>query len=135
MQEAEQKGVMSFGPYAADGFFGSQMYEKFDGVLAMYHDQGLAPFKTLAMENGVNYTAGLPIVRTSPAHGTAYDIAGQNLASEESFRQALYSALDIYRNRIRYFEATAHPLRKQYFDKGGDNEKLDLTKDDEADEI
>ncbi|MBE6300377.1 MAG: 4-hydroxythreonine-4-phosphate dehydrogenase PdxA [Parabacteroides distasonis] len=130
MQEAEKKGVMSFGPYAADGFFGSQMYEKFDGVLAMYHDQGLAPFKTLAMEDGVNYTAGLSIVRTSPAHGTAYDIAGKNVASEDSFRQALYAALDIYRNRMRYQEANANPLRKQYFDKGGDNEKLDLTKDE-----
>ena len=133
MQEAEKKGVMSFGPYAADGFFGSQMYDKFDGVLAMYHDQGLAPFKTLAMDDGVNYTAGLPIVRTSPAHGTAYDIAGQNVASEESFRQALYAALDIFRNRLRYQEATANPLRKQYFDRGGDNEKLDLTKDDDTD--
>lgn len=135
MQEAEKKGVMSFGPYAADGFFGSQMYDKFDGVLAMYHDQGLAPFKTLAMEDGVNYTAGLPVVRTSPAHGTAYDIAGQNLASEESFRQALYVALDIYRNRLSYKEATANPLRKQYFDRGGDNEKLDLTRDDGPDEL
>ena len=76
----------------------------------------------------VNYTAGLSVIRTSPAHGTAYDIAGQNVASEESFRQALYAALDIYRNRTRYREATANPLRKQYFDKGGDNEKLDLTK-------
>ncbi len=132
MEEAERKGVMSFGPYPADGFFGSGMFDKFDGVLAMYHDQGLAPFKALAMDDGVNYTAGLPIVRTSPAHGTAYDIAGQNLASEESFRQALYSAIDIYRNRIRYQEATANQLRKQYFDKGGDNEKLDLTKDEEA---
>jgi len=132
MEEAEKRGVMSFGPYAADGFFGSRMYDKFDGVLAMYHDQGLAPFKTLAMDDGVNYTAGLSIVRTSPAHGTAYDIAGQNLASEESFRQALYTALDIYRNRSIYREATANPLRKQYFDKGGDNEKLDLTKDDDT---
>lgn len=131
MREAERRGVMSFGPYAADGFFGSRMYERFDGVLAMYHDQGLAPFKALAMEDGVNYTAGLPIIRTSPAHGTAYDIAGQNVASEESFRQALYTALDVYRNRTRYREATANPLRKQYFDKGGDNEKLDLTKDEE----
>lgn len=131
MQEAEKRGVMSFGPYAADGFFGSEMYDRFDGVLAMYHDQGLAPFKTLAMDDGVNFTAGLPIVRTSPAHGTAYDIAGQNLASEQSFRQALYTALDIYRNRLSYREATANPLRKQYFDKGGDNEKLDLTKDEE----
>lgn len=130
MQEAEERGVMSFGPYAADGFFGSQAYDKFDGVLAMYHDQGLAPFKALAMDDGVNYTAGLSIIRTSPAHGTAYDIAGQNLASEDSFRQAIYTALDVYRNRKSYYEATANPLRKQYFDKGGDNEKLDLTKDD-----
>lgn len=133
MEEAEIQGVMSFGPYAADGFFGSKMYDKFDGVLAMYHDQGLAPFKTLAMEEGVNYTAGLPYVRTSPAHGTAYDIAGQNLASEESFRQAIYAAIDIYRNRMRYKEATANPLRRQYFDKGGDNVKLDLTRDEGSD--
>lgn len=135
MQEVEKRGVMSFGPYAADGFFGSQMYDKFDGVLAMYHDQGLAPFKTLAMDDGVNYTAGLSIVRTSPAHGTAYDIAGQNIASEESFRQALYAALDIYRNRLIFREATANPLRKQYFDKGGDNEKLDLTKEDDDTDV
>ena len=88
MEEMDKQGVLSFGPYAADGFFGSQNYDKFDGVLAMYHDQGLAPFKALAMEEGVNYTAGLPIVRTSPAHGTAYNIAAKNLASEDSFRQA-----------------------------------------------
>jgi 4-hydroxythreonine-4-phosphate dehydrogenase len=132
MKEAEKQGVMCFGPYPADGFFGASMYEEFDGVLAMYHDQGLAPFKVLAMEEGVNYTAGLPIVRTSPAHGTAYNIAGKNLASEASFRQALYTAIDIHRNRILYKEATANPLRKQYFDKGGDNEKLDLTKDEES---
>ncbi len=130
IQEADKKGMIVFGPYAADGFFGSHMYNAFDGVLAMYHDQGLAPFKALAMNEGVNYTAGLSVVRTSPAHGTAYNIAGQNQASEESFRQALYTALDIYRNRCRYKEATANPLRKQYFDKGGDNEKLDLTKED-----
>jgi 4-hydroxythreonine-4-phosphate dehydrogenase len=97
----------------------------------MFHDQGLAPFKTLAMKNGVNYTAGLPVVRTSPAHGTGYDIAGQNKASEDSFRQAIYAAIDIYRNRWRYQEATVRPLRKQYFDRGTDNVKLDLTKEDE----
>ncbi|MDH6357987.1 4-hydroxythreonine-4-phosphate dehydrogenase PdxA [Parabacteroides sp. PF5-9] len=130
MQEAEKKDVMSFGPYAADGFFGAEMYSKFDGVLAMYHDQGLTPFKALAMEDGVNYTAGLSVIRTSPAHGTAYDIAGQNKASEASFRQSIYTALDIYRNRIRYREATENPLRKQYFDKGADNEKLDLTQEE-----
>ena len=133
MKEMEEKGILCYGPYAADGFMGSGNYTHFDGILAMYHDQGLAPFKALAMEDGVNYTAGLPIVRTSPAHGTAYDIAGQNVASEELFRQALYAALDIYRNRLRYQEATANPLRKQYFDRGGDNEKLDLTKDDDTD--
>lgn len=132
MEEAERLGVMSFGPFPADGFFGSKMYEEFDGVLAMYHDQGLAPFKALAMEEGVNYTAGLPFVRTSPAHGTAYNIAGQNIASESSFRQAVYTALDVYRSRKSYQEATAHPLRKQYFDKGSDNVKLDLTKDEDA---
>lgn len=135
MHEAEKRGVMSFGPYAADGFFGSQMYDKFDGVLAMYHDQGLAPFKTLAMDDGVNYTAGLSVVRTSPAHGTAYDIAGQNMASEESFRQAIYAALDIYRNRLIYRESAISPLRKQYFDKGGDNEKLDLMREESENEM
>ncbi len=131
INEAENKGVMSFGPYAADGFFGSKMYQHFDGVLAMYHDQGLAPFKTLAMDNGVNYTAGLPIVRTSPDHGTAYDIAGRNEASETSFRHAVYASIDIFRQREMYREMTANPLRKEYVDKGGhDNVKLDLTKDD-----
>lgn len=134
MEEMDKRGVLSFGPYPADGFFGSGNYEKFDGILAMYHDQGLAPFKALAMEDGVNFTAGLSVVRTSPAHGTAYDITGQNKASEESFRQALYLALDIYRNRQSYREATANPLRKQYFDKGGDNEKLDLTQDEDTPE-
>jgi len=130
IQDAEKEGVMAFGPYPADGFFGSRQYDDFDGVLAMYHDQGLAPFKTLAMEDGVNYTAGLSVIRTSPAHGTAYDIAGKNIASEDSFRQALYVALDVYRNRKRHKEITANPLRKLYFEKGGDNVKLDLTKDE-----
>lgn len=135
MEEIGKKDIIAFGPYAAEEFFGSQMYEKFDGVLAMYHDQGLVPFKTLAMENGLNYTAGLSIVRTSPTHGTEYDIAGQNIASEESFRQALYASLDIFRNRRIYKEATRNPLRKQYFDKGNVDEKLDLTKDDEEDTL
>ncbi|MDR3268007.1 MAG: 4-hydroxythreonine-4-phosphate dehydrogenase PdxA [Tannerella sp.] len=130
ISEAEKHGVMTFGPYAADGFFGSSTYRKFDGILAMYHDQGLIPFKILAMENGVNYTAGLPVVRTSPAHGTAYDIAGRNLASEESFRRALFVSMDIYRNRRTHRKITANPLQKQYVDKGGDNVKLDLTKEE-----
>ncbi len=130
LSEADSNGVLAFGPYAADGFFGARKYEQFDGVLAMYHDQGLAPFKALAMDQGVNFTAGLSVVRTSPAHGTAYDIAGKNQASEESFRNALYTLLDIFRNRKRHQSITANPLRKQYFDKSGDKEKLDLTKDE-----
>lgn len=127
MQEAQQKGILCFGPYPADGFFGAGKFNRFDAILAMYHDQGLAPFKTIAMEDGVNFTAGLPLVRTSPAHGTAYDIAGQNVASEDSFRQAIYTAIDVYNSRNQYFEMRRNPLRKQYFDKSGDNEKLDLT--------
>lgn len=126
MQEMEAEGIMCFGPYAADGFFGKKTYEYFDGVLAMYHDQGLAPFKALAMESGVNYTAGLPIVRTSPDHGTAYDIAGQGKADEASMRQAIYTALDIYRNRQRYEEAYANPLQKLYHDRRDDSDKLKL---------
>lgn len=121
--------IQAFGPYAADGFFGSGLYAKFDGVLAMYHDQGLAPFKTLSMENGVNFTAGLPVVRTSPDHGTGYDIAGKGKASEESMRAAVYMAIDIYRNRAVYNEMTASPLKKYYHEKGKDNVVLDLTKD------
>ena len=127
IKQAESKGALIFGPYPADGFFGSGAFESFDGVLAMYHDQGLAPFKTLAMDEGVNFTAGLPFVRTSPAHGSAYDIAGQNKASEASFRSAVYAAIDIYRNRKAYKEANANPLKKQFHDRGNDNEKLDLS--------
>ncbi|MDR3194519.1 MAG: 4-hydroxythreonine-4-phosphate dehydrogenase PdxA [Tannerella sp.] len=128
--EAEACGATVFGPYPSDGFFGSSAYTRFDGILAMYHDQGLIPFKILAMENGVNYTAGLPAVRTSPAHGTAYDIAGRNKASEESFRRALFVSLDIFRNREIHRDITANPLPKQYVDGGADNVKLDLTKED-----
>lgn len=133
LKEAEAAGILCFGPYPADGFFGSDQYKKFDGVLAMYHDQGLAPFKAIAMENGVNFTAGLPVVRTSPDHGTAYDITGQNKASEASFRQALYAAIDIYNNRKTYAEISANPLRKQYFDKSGDKEILDLQSESKED--
>lgn len=97
--EAKQNDILAFGPYSADGFFGAMEFKKFDAVLAMYHDQGLAPFKVIALDDGVNFTAGLPIVRTSPAHGTAYDIAGQGVAEEQSFRSALYTAMDIYNNR------------------------------------
>lgn len=129
MQQAlDEDGVQCFGPYAADGFFGARHYRRFDGVLAMYHDQGLAPFKTIAMDEGVNFTAGLPIVRTSPDHGTGYDIAGQGIANESSMRHAIYTAIDVYRNRIRYDEARQNPLPKLFQDRGRDNVKLDLTK-------
>lgn len=127
IEQAQKEKIHAFGPYAADGFFGSGLYHRFDGVLAMYHDQGLAPFKALAMEAGVNFTAGLPYVRTSPDHGTGYDIAGKGEASEQSMRSAIFTAIDIYRNRLREDEATAHPLRRQYFNKGNDNVVLDLS--------
>lgn len=121
-----EQGILCYGPFPADGFMGSAAYNHFDGVLAMYHDQGLVPFKVLAMENGVNFTAGLPIVRTSPDHGTAFDIAGKNMASPDSFRQALYMAIDIYRNRKNDSEARSNPLRKLYFEKRDDSDKLKL---------
>ncbi|WMJ74524.1 4-hydroxythreonine-4-phosphate dehydrogenase PdxA [Cytophagaceae bacterium ABcell3] len=95
IEEKRTKGQLVFGPYPSDGFFGKQLYKKYDAVLAMYHDQGLAPFKALNFSTGVNFTAGLPFVRTSPDHGTAFDIAGKNLAEEDSFRQALFMACDI----------------------------------------
>ena len=126
MKEMIAKGVQCFGPYPADGFMGSGNYTHFDGILAMYHDQGLAPFKALAMDEGVNFTAGLPIVRTSPAHGTAYDIAGKGVASEDSFRQAVYVAMDVFRNRAWEKEISARPLRKQYYEKRDDSDKLKL---------
>lgn len=132
MQEMIEKGIQCFGPYPADGFMGSDNYTHFDGILAMYHDQGLAPFKALAMDEGVNFTAGLPVVRTSPAHGTAYDIAGKGVATEDSFRQAIYVAIDVYRNRCRDKYARRNPLRKQYYEKRDDSDKLKLDNTDEA---
>jgi 4-hydroxythreonine-4-phosphate dehydrogenase len=99
IHELKHKGNMVFGPFPADGFFGNMSYKKYDAVLAMYHDQGLIPFKTIAFESGVNYTAGLPIVRTSPDHGTAYNIAGKNMASETSMREAIFLAIDIVNMR------------------------------------
>ena len=129
IETADKEGILCFGPYSADSFFSSGKYEQFDGILAMYHDQGIIPFKILVMESGVHYTANLPVVHTAPDHGVAYDIAGKNLASENSFRQALYLAIDVLRNRQMDKEINANPLRKQYFEKGNDNEKLDLTKE------
>ena len=123
IEQLAENGIQAFGPYAADGFFGSGSFNYFDGVLAMYHDQGLAPFKSIALDNGVNYTAGLPIVRTSPDHGTAYDIAGQGKADENSFRQAIYTAIDIWRNRQNYDEPLKNPLPKLFHEKREDGNK------------
>ncbi|UYQ93271.1 4-hydroxythreonine-4-phosphate dehydrogenase PdxA [Chitinophaga horti] len=112
IKQAKHNGTLCFGPYSADAFFARGMHEQFDGILAMYHDQGLIPFKSLAAGHGINYTAGLPIVRTSPDHGTAFDIAGKNLADPDSFRQSIYSCIDIINQRQRYAENTRNPLKK-----------------------
>lgn len=105
------KGTLVFGPFAADGFFGSSQYEKYDAIIAAYHDQGLIPFKTLSFGNGVNYTAGLNKIRTSPDHGTAYDIAGKGVADFNSFKEAVYLAIDIYHSRNQYAEISVKPLK------------------------
>jgi len=113
IQKAMEEKILAFGPYPADGFFGSRQYADFDGVLAMYHDQGLTGFKSLAFDDGVNFTAGLPIVRTSPDHGTAFDIAGKGDANEQSMRSAIYLAVDIYRTRKFIKEINENPLPKR----------------------
>lgn len=113
IEKANKEGILTFGPYPADGFFGAGSFTKFDGILAMYHDQGLTPFKALTFDSGVNFTAGLPFVRTSPDHGTAFTIAGKGEASENSLRQAIYLACDIFRNRLTYAEMTRNPLKHQ----------------------
>jgi 4-hydroxythreonine-4-phosphate dehydrogenase len=110
VEEVFRTGKLVYGPFPADGFFGSGTYEAFDGVLAMYHDQGLAPFKALSFGSGVNITAGLTGVRTSPDHGTAFDIAGKGEADPESFRMAVYAAIDVWRKRSEYREISANPL-------------------------
>ncbi len=112
IEQAKSDGILAFGAISGDGLFGSGGYREFDGILAMYHDQGLIPFKTLSFGRGVNYTAGLSIVRTSPDHGVGYNIAGQNLASPDSFREAVFMALDIMNNRANYDESRANPLQK-----------------------
>jgi 4-hydroxy-L-threonine phosphate dehydrogenase PdxA len=112
VKEAKQQNILVFGPYSADAFFARGQHEKFDAVLAMYHDQGLIPFKSLALGEGVNYTAGLPAVRTSPDHGTAFDIAGKGKADHSSFIEATYKAIDIARTRLGYAEMRRNPLRK-----------------------
>ncbi len=121
--ESKKKGLMVMGPFPADGFFGSGQYRKFDGILAMYHDQGLVPFKALSFGNGVNFTAGLPGVRTSPDHGTAYAIAGKNEADPSSFRQALFLAIDVARNRRDYDQMHANPIKRNKSQRKGDDSR------------
>ena len=113
VEEAKNNGMLAFGPYSSDGFFAAGMFAQFDGVLAMYHDQGMIPFKSMSYPGGVNYTAGLPVVRTSPAHGTAYDLAGKGKASPASFRDAMFLARDIFFNRSMQEEISENPLKKQ----------------------
>jgi 4-hydroxythreonine-4-phosphate dehydrogenase len=121
IKKAKEDGILVFGPFAADGFFGSGAFKQFDVVLAMYHDQGLIPFKTLNFDQGVNYTAGLPVVRVSPDHGTGYDIAGKGVASEQSFRDAVFLGIDLVRERTRFEEYTSNLLqpREQHRPEGG----------------
>lgn len=106
-----EQGILVFGPFSADSFFATQNYRNYDAVIAPYHDQGLIPFKTLSFGSGVNYTAGLSRVRTSPDHGTAYEIAGKGIADADSFRQAVFTAMDIFKNRIEYDELNHNPLK------------------------
>ena len=110
INKAKEDNIYCFGPFSADGFFGSGDFKNFDGTLAMYHDQGLLPFKSMVMDEGVNYTAGLPIIRTSPAHGTAFDLAGKNEASPNSFLKSIYTAYDIHNNRKLYDELNKDSL-------------------------
>ncbi len=113
-----ENGHIVKGPFASDGFFGTGVYSQYDAVMAMYHDQGLIPFKTLHFSDGVNYTAGLPIIRTSPDHGTGYDIAGKNQADEQSLRESIYLAIETFRNRSLYKELNSNPLKNQKRHKG-----------------
>lgn len=130
IEELRNMGLQCFGPYSAESFFSSDTMSKFDGVLAMYHDQGLIPFRSLGMYEGVDFTAGLPIVRTAPAHGVGYEIAGQGVAEETAFRNAIYAALDIYRCRRQDDYAHRNPLRKLYTAKRDDSDKLKLDQEE-----
>ncbi len=111
IEAAKEENIMAFGPFPADGFFSRGAFKKYDAILAMYHDQGLIPFKAMMFEGGINFTAGLPVIRTSPAHGTSYDLAGKGEASADSFRKAIYLACDIFKNRKSYKELIANPLK------------------------
>jgi 4-hydroxythreonine-4-phosphate dehydrogenase len=131
IDQAKKEGIIALGPYAADGFFGSENYRKFDAILAMYHDQGLIPFKLASFDRGVNYTAGLPVIRTSPAHGTAYELAGEDKASPDSFRQALYLALDIHKNRKIYEDISKNPLKKYDINSNQEDESVYIEAEDD----
>lgn len=133
IMQAKKEGIIALGPYPADGFFGSEDYRKFDGILAMYHDQGLIPFKLTSFEHGVNFTAGLPVIRTSPAHGTAYSIAGEDKASPESFRQAMFLAVDVFHNRLNYLEISKNPLKS--FNIGNNQVDESVNLEEEEDQI
>jgi len=133
IMQAKKEGIIALGPYPADGFFGSEDYRKFDAILAMYHDQGLIPFKLASFEQGVNYTAGLPIIRTSPAHGTAYPLAGEDKASPASFRQAMFLAIDIFKNRQIYEEISKNPLKAYNVNPNQVDESVNL--EEESDQI
>ncbi len=129
IKELSDNGILAFGPFPADSFFQPNKYKNFDAVLAMYHDQGLAPFKTLAYEEGVNYTAGLPVIRTSPDHGVAYDIAGKNVADPQSFTEAIFTAINIFRHRTEYNDLMSNRMqpRKMVVDNGIDEDLPDET--------
>jgi 4-hydroxythreonine-4-phosphate dehydrogenase len=127
IEQAKHEGIIAIGPYPADGFFGSGDHVKFDAILSMFHDQGLIPFKLASFDKGVNYTAGLPVIRTSPAHGTAYDIAGEGKASPDSFREALYLAIDIHKSRENYREISKNPLKKYDINPGQVDESIDFS--------
>jgi 4-hydroxythreonine-4-phosphate dehydrogenase len=114
--KASAEGIDAFGPYSPDGYFGAGLYNRFDATLAMYHDQGLEPFKALAFEDGVNFTAGLPIVRTSPDHGTAYEMAGRDEADPRSMMSAIFAAIDIYRHREAYDDLQAGRMKDRTLD-------------------
>lgn len=129
IMDAKAEGMLVFGPYSADGFFATGAYRNFDGILAMYHDQGLAPFKALAGDTGVNFTGGLPYIRTSPDHGTAYDMAWKGNADHISMSQAIYKAIDLYRNRYNHEQAASNPLKKAKTEKTVDR-TIDLSKEE-----
>ncbi len=122
IRQAFDSGILAFGPFPADGFFGSSSFNNFDGILTMYHDQGLIPFKTLSFKSGVNFTAGLPVVRTSPAHGTAFDLAGKNMAHPDAFREAVYMAIDIIKNRRMNEALLENPLYSKQENISDDND-------------